>query len=114
MSEEIERQDLEALLATRRELGPDYDRALVQSFADRVERAVEERVSTAVARRTAPQAPDTLGRTFQLVVALVSVVALIPISIVLGLNDHLLALLVAVAGIGAVNTAFAAVVGHRD
>ena len=33
--DELERRDFEALLATRGELGPDYDAALVDSFADR-------------------------------------------------------------------------------
>jgi hypothetical protein len=39
----VSRQDVEALMAARRELGPDYDAALADSFAERVERAVAER-----------------------------------------------------------------------
>ena len=43
--DEIERQDVQALLETRHELGPTYDDALVSSFADRIEKVVERRVS---------------------------------------------------------------------
>ena len=43
--DEIERQDVQALLETRRKLGPTYDDALVSSFADRIEKVVERRVS---------------------------------------------------------------------
>jgi hypothetical protein len=32
---EVEREDVEALLEVRRELGPSYDAALVDSFAER-------------------------------------------------------------------------------
>ena len=38
--ERVERQEVEALLETRRELGPTYDEALVDAFADRIEAAV--------------------------------------------------------------------------
>ena len=38
--DELERRDYEALLATRGELGPDYEKALVDSFADRMEQEI--------------------------------------------------------------------------
>jgi hypothetical protein len=37
---DIDRDDIAALLAVRAELGPAYDDALVESFAERVQRAV--------------------------------------------------------------------------
>ncbi|HEY0775954.1 MAG TPA: hypothetical protein VGD51_17850 [Nocardioidaceae bacterium] len=37
----LEREELEATLEVRRELGPSYEPALVDSFVDRIERAVE-------------------------------------------------------------------------
>ena len=43
--DELERRDYEALLATRGELGPDYDKALVDSFADRMEKEIQRRVA---------------------------------------------------------------------
>ena len=48
--------DIEAALATRRELGARYDAELVDGFAERIERAVERRVADQVSlqqRRTA-------------------------------------------------------------
>ena len=45
MGEELERAEVEALLRARQELGAEYDAELVQSFADRIERAVESRLA---------------------------------------------------------------------
>jgi hypothetical protein len=50
----VERRDIEALLAARQELGPTYDAALVESFADRVEQALDEKVGSTVDRRPSP------------------------------------------------------------
>jgi hypothetical protein len=105
--EELGHRDIEAALETRRELGARYDAELVDGFAERIERAVDQRVADQVAlvqRRTAAVAAAG-GR--QLALGIISLVAFIPISIVLGLNDHLFALLVALAGIVAVNAAHA-------
>ena len=43
--DDLERTEVEAVLETRRELGLRYDAELVDGFADRIERAVDERVS---------------------------------------------------------------------
>ena len=40
----VERRDVETALEARRELGPDYERQVVDSFVDRIERRVEERL----------------------------------------------------------------------
>jgi Flp pilus assembly protein TadB len=105
--EHVGRQDGEALLETRRELGPTYDAALVDSFADRIERVVKDRVDSQVEerRRALARAGDSDSK--QLALGIVSMVAAIPISIVLGLTGHLLALLVAWIGIVGVNVAYA-------
>ena len=53
--------DIEAALATRRELGARYDAELVDGFAERIERAVDQRVADQVAlvqRRTSAVAAD--------------------------------------------------------
>ena len=105
--EELGHGDIEAALATRRELGARYDAELVDGFAERIERAVDQRVADQVAlmqRRTATVAAAG-GR--QLALGIISLVAFIPISIVLGLHDHFFALLIALAGIVAVNAAHA-------
>lgn len=105
--DELGHGDIEAALATRRELGARYDAELVDGFAERIERAVERRVADQVAlqqRRTATVA-GAGGR--QLALGIVSLVAFIPISIVLGVNGQFLALLVTLAGIVGVNVAHA-------
>ena len=99
--------DIEAALATRRELGARYDAELVDGFAERIERAVDRRVADQVSlmqRRTSEVAGA--GKR-QLALGIISLVAFIPISIVLGVNDQFLALLVTLAGIVAVNAAHA-------
>jgi hypothetical protein len=99
--------DIEAALAARRELGARYDAELVDGFAERIERAVERRAAERgeLARRRTAATGDAGGR--QLALAIVSLVAFIPISTVLGLNDEFVALLVTLAGIVGVNVAHA-------
>ena len=78
--------DIEAALAARRELGARYDAELVDGFAERIERAVERRAAEQgelQQRRTAAVA-GAGGR--QLALGIISLVAFIPISIVLGVQ----------------------------
>ena len=104
----MERRDIEALLATRQELGPTYDAALVESFADRIERALDEKVGSSVDSRRHREMLERRQMIFQFVLGAASMVAAIPISITLGVTDNFLALLVAWVGIVAVNVAHAA------
>ncbi len=99
--------DIEAALATRRELGARYDAELVDGFAERIERAVDRRVADQVSllqRRTSEVAGA--GKR-QLALGIISLVAFIPICIVLGVTGHFLPLLVALIGIVGVNIAHA-------
>jgi hypothetical protein len=105
--EHIERRDLEALLAARQELGPAYDADLVQSFADRVERALDQTVGATVDSRRHRELMERRQMIFQFVLGSASVVAAIPISIVLGVTENYLALLIAWVGIVLVNLAHA-------
>ena len=78
--------DIEAALEARRELGARYDAELVDGFAERIERAVERRAAERgelQQRRTAAVA-GAGGR--QLALGIISLVAFIPISIVLGVE----------------------------
>ena len=99
--------DIEAALATRRELGARYDAELVEGFAERIERAVDRRVADQVALQRGRTAAVAGGGASQLALGIISLVAFIPISIALGVNGHLAALLVTLAGIVAVNVAHA-------
>jgi hypothetical protein len=42
--EPIAKDEAEAVVAARHELGPSYDAALVESFAERIEQVVQARV----------------------------------------------------------------------
>jgi hypothetical protein len=110
----VARDDVEALLEVRRELGPSYDAALVDSFAERIEQAVSVRVEDQLAHRRARDASVAGAGGRQLALGIVSVVAAIPISIVLGVTGNLLALLLAWLGIVAVNVAHALQGRRRD
>jgi hypothetical protein len=105
--EDLERSEIEALGAARAELGRDYEPALLDAFADKVEAAIEHRVGSALeeSRRGSGMERRLAGQ--QLALGIISLVAAIPISIVLGVTDHLPALLVAWIGIIAVNWAHA-------
>ena len=105
--DELERTEIEAVLATRRELGQQYDAALVDGFADRIERAVSERVSAELASRSRAQGAVTSGGQRQLALAMISLIACIPICIVLGIQGELPALLIAMASIVGLNYAHA-------
>ena len=103
--DELERSELEAVLETRRELGASYDAALVDSFAERIERAVEKRTAEVATSRDLRRRRDDGAGQRQLALGIVSLVAAVPISVPLGLTDHLPALLVSWAGIVGVNMA---------
>jgi hypothetical protein len=77
---EVEREDVEALLEVRRELGPSYDAALVDSFADRMERAIAQRVDAQLAQARAAQERQAASGGRQLALGIVSVACGIPIT----------------------------------
>jgi hypothetical protein len=106
--DDLERSEIEALGATRAELGRDYEPALLESFADKVEAAIEQRVDRALAQSQRGSGMERRLAGQQLALGIISLVAAIPISIVLGLSDDgLPALLIAWLGIVAVNWAHA-------
>ena len=105
--DELGHGDIEAALATRRELGARYDAELVDGFAERIERAVDRRVADQVALQQRRAAAVAGAGARQLALGIISLVAFIPISIALGVNDAFLPLLVTLFGIVGVNVAHA-------
>ncbi|MBT2413912.1 hypothetical protein J7I94_25750, partial [Streptomyces sp. ISL-12] len=105
-------------LRARRELGEDYDSALVESFLEKVDQridgAVERRVRRQFAERQmvsardsrAPRATDSFGERFGF--GIVSLVLAVPLSAIGGGVAHLPGLLAAWAGIVGVNVVQAA------
>ena len=112
------KKELDATLHARRELGEEYESALVDSFLEKVDQridgAVERRVRRQLAEQQmvvargarAPKPTDSWGERFGF--GIVSLVLAIPLSAIGGGIAHLPGLLVAWAGIVGVN-AFQAV-----
>ncbi len=107
MSDELEHGDIEAALAARRELGAQYDSALVESFADRVEREIDRRVTAEVATYGRGRRVSEAAGPRQLALGIVSLLAAIPIAIVLGVNEQTVALFLSLLTIVMVNWAHA-------
>ena len=103
----VARQEVEALLEARRELGPSYDAALVDSFAERVERAVAEQVHATLAERQQDRGREKEREQRQFVRGIVSLGTGIPITAIAGGIEGLPGMVVAWVGIAAVNAAHA-------
>ncbi|GII31435.1 hypothetical protein Pmi06nite_48770 [Planotetraspora mira] len=102
------RQDLRAIIATRRDLGPDYEDALVDSFLDKLDVEIAARVRSEVAAQTAGIAKDThRGKDTTVPVALGSLGIGIPLTAIASSNAGGAGLLLAWAGIICVNVAYA-------
>jgi hypothetical protein len=105
--DQVGREDVEALLEVRRELGPSYDAALVDSFADRIERAVAERVDGQLESVRRRERQDHDGDSKQLALGIVSLGTGIPITAISAATADLPGLIVAWTGIVGVNLAYA-------
>lgn len=85
---EVPRDELRATLAARQELGPEYDTALVESLAERVEQVVQARVAAQQVAVPPPQviaAPSAaLGPRERIALALGTMVLAIPCSAIAG------------------------------
>ncbi|AWE50707.1 hypothetical protein DC008_13910 [Streptomyces nigra] len=109
------KKELDATLQARRELGEEYESALVDSFLEKVDQRIDGAVERRLRRHLAeqqmaaardarsPRATDTWGERFGF--GLVSLVLAIPLSAIGGGVAHLPGLLVAWAGIVGVNVA---------
>lgn len=111
------KKELNATLQARRELGEEYESALVDSFLEKVEQRIDGAVDRRVRRQVAeqqmvvargarsPQSTDSWGERFGF--GIVSLVLAIPLSAIGGGVAGLSGLLVAWAGIAGVNGAWA-------
>ncbi|WP_204072539.1 hypothetical protein [Planotetraspora phitsanulokensis] len=102
------RQDLHAIIATRRELGPDYEDALVDSFLDKLDVEIAARVRSEVARQTAGIGKDNhRGKDASVPVALGSLGIGIPLTAIAADNAGGPGLFLTWVGIVFVNVAYA-------
>lgn len=107
------KKELDATLQARRELGEEYDSALVDSFLEKVEQRIDGAVDRRVRRQLAeqqmvvardsrsPRPTDSWGERFGF--GIVSLVLAVPLSAIGGGVADLPGLLVAWAGIVGVN-----------
>jgi protein-S-isoprenylcysteine O-methyltransferase Ste14 len=105
--DDLDRSEIEAVIETRRELGSAYEPALVDSFVEKVESAIEARVDARLAERQRSEAMERRHSGQQLALGIVSLVAAIAITIPLAVTDHLPAVIVSWIGIAVVNMAYA-------
>ena len=105
--DDISREEARAVLETRRDLGLQYDEALVDSFAERIESAVQARVRGQLDQEREAQRQRASAGQRQVALGIVSLIPTIPISIVLGLNDHFAPMVVALVAIVLINVAHA-------
>ncbi|MCX4692977.1 hypothetical protein [Streptomyces sp. NBC_01408] len=100
------KKELDATLDARRELGPEYESALVDSFVEKVDtqvrrRLAEERLSAARGSAGPAVVDGNFGERFGF--AIITLVLAIPLSAIAATQAHLPGLLVAWGGIVGVN-----------
>ncbi|MFI1397349.1 hypothetical protein [Streptomyces sp. NPDC020681] len=112
------KKELDATLHARRELGEEYDSALVESFLEKVEQRLDGSVDKRVRRQLAEQqmvvargarpqqsAESNFGERFGF--AIISMILAVPLSAIAVVNADLEGLIVAWAGIVGVNAVHA-------
>jgi hypothetical protein len=108
---DVEREDIEAALEVRRELGPAYEREVVDTFVDRIERAVAARVDSRLAEERARRRHSSDRDSKQLALGIVTMSLGIPISAITLTNGpeatRLIVFLTAWVGMVGVNMAYA-------
>ncbi len=111
--QEVSREDLTATLAARRELGAEFEPALVESLAERLEGVVDARVEARLdPRQPAPPAPpmpaaQPMSQNARLALALTSLGIAIPCTAIAGGISGLPGLIVVWTGVVLVNVAAA-------
>jgi hypothetical protein len=96
----VPRDELEAVIAARRELEPEHEQALVESFLDRIGAALDARIDERLAQARPPK-KGTGHRDL----AVASVLFGIPITAIAGGEAGLAGIVVAWIGIALVNLA---------
>ncbi len=106
-SPELPREEAAAALGARHELGQEMEPAVVEAFAERVERAIDARVVARLAGRGA--APGRRGgeRRHDLALPIVSLGVAIPLTAIAADAGGFLAVLVVWIGLVAINVAHA-------
>ena len=103
---ELPRDDIQAALEARRELGPEMEPAVVDAFVERMERAIEARVDARLAQQGArPSPPEGRGGP-ELTLAIVSLGVAIPLTAISAATAGMLAVLIVWLGLVGINWAY--------
>ena len=94
----VPRDELQAAIEARRELGPDHERELIDSFVERIEQRLAKRPTSTPAPRG--------GREGSFVLTIVSLGVGIPLTAIALSTGGLAALLIVWVGIVLVNIAY--------
>jgi hypothetical protein len=105
--ERLPRDELRAVIDARRELGPDYDPALVESFLDKLEDGIAAKVRAEVDARVTDRRQATGRGDPSLTMAMGSLALGIPLTGIAAGNAGLVGLVIAWGGIIAVNAVHA-------
>lgn len=100
--------EIRAAAEAHRELGPDYQAAVIESFLDKVGKEIDARVDARLAMaQPGARAPRQAGRGGPLAVAIVSLALGIPLTgIIEGTHAGIVALAVIWAAIAVINVAY--------
>lgn len=111
MSASLSPEEIRAAAEVHKELGPDYQAAVIESFLDKVGREIDARVDARLAQQQAAQPPAQQGRgQSPMTLAIASMALGIPISaIAVSAGAHpagFMGLLVVWLVIGVINVAY--------
>lgn len=111
----ISREEAEATLNARRQLGEDYEPALVESFVERIDAAIEARVDARVEQvRTGAQPAKPKNDDHVLALAIVSLGVAIPMTAIAAHESGVVGILITWIGIVLVNFLYGAGRFRRD
>lgn len=111
MTTDIPRDEAEAALEARRDLGADYEPALVESFVDRLDGVIERRVAEAVerqaglAKQARKQQSERSGQSLAL--GIVSMALAIPLLAITSEAAGATGMILVLVTIAVINVAFA-------
>ncbi len=110
----VDPQDARAALEARRELGPELEQALVDSFVARVEHALTQRGSTELSERQRRSEDVRADSRNQMILGIVSLVMAIPLTAIASGQLGVLGIIITWLAIVTVNLAYALRKGRRD
>jgi hypothetical protein len=104
---DLPRDELAAVLEARRELGKEYEPALVESFIERLDRVIDARVQAGLAERARSDVNRAESLRGQVQLGIGSLALGIPITAIAGGTGGVWGLVACWSGIAAVNLGYA-------